>query len=164
MSEEIQMAAVESFTLDHTKVQAPYVRKIAVESGPRGDTITNFDIRLVQPNEGEIPTAGLHTIEHTLAALLRTRLDGLIDISPFGCRTGFHMIVWGEPSPAAVAEALKHSLEDIVERVTWADVPGTEAVSCGNYRDHSLHSAKEWCKLVLDAGISLDPFDRSQLA
>src|SRR5690606_25984449 len=58
------MAEVESFTLDHTAVRAPYVRLIGVEHGPKGDAISNFDVRFVQPNEGEIPTAGLHTIEH----------------------------------------------------------------------------------------------------
>lgn len=161
---DVELAEVESFSLDHTRVLAPYVRLIGVEHGPHGDAISNFDIRLVQPNEAEIPTAGLHTIEHTLAALLRTRFEGLIDISPFGCRTGFHLIAWGEPSVETVASAIKSSLEDLVERVKWEDVPGTEAVSCGNYRDHSLHSAKEWSKIVLDRGISLDAFDRSRLA
>ncbi|GAA2942196.1 S-ribosylhomocysteine lyase [Glutamicibacter bergerei] len=161
---EIELAAVESFALDHTKVKAPYVRKIGVERGPKGDAITNYDIRFVQPNHGEIPTAGLHTIEHTMAGLIRTRFEGLIDFSPFGCRTGFHMIVWGEPTPEEVAKAIKSSLEDLAERVTWDDVPGTEAVSCGDYRDHSLHSAKEWAKLILEQGISLDAFDRSNIA
>lgn len=161
---DIELAEVESFQLDHTKVLAPYVRKIAVEHGPKGDAITNYDIRLVQPNEGEIPTAGLHTIEHTIAGLLRTRLSGVIDISPFGCRTGFHLILWGEPAPLEVAIAIKESLADIAERITWADVPGTDAVSCGNYRDHSLHSAREWCRLVLAQGISIDAFDRSVIA
>ena len=158
---DVELAEVESFSLDHTKVLAPYVRLIGVEHGPKGDAISNFDIRLVQPNAGEIPTAGLHTIEHTIAALLRTRFDGLIDISPFGCRTGFHMIVWGEPTPTEVALAIKSSLSDLAERVTWGDVPGTTAESCGNYRDHSLHSAKEWAKDVLAKGISVDAFDRS---
>ncbi|MDR4533383.1 S-ribosylhomocysteine lyase [Glutamicibacter sp. PS] len=161
---DVELAEVESFALDHTKVKAPYVRKIGVEHGPKGDAISNYDVRFVQPNYGEIPTAGLHTIEHTLAALLRTRFDGLIDFSPFGCRTGFHLIAWGEPTPEQVAAAVKSSLEDLVEKVTWEDVPGTEAVSCGNYRDHSLHSAKEWAKVILEQGISLDAFDRSRLA
>lgn len=39
---------VESFELDHTAVKAPYVRLISEEVGPKGDVITNFDIRLVQ--------------------------------------------------------------------------------------------------------------------
>lgn len=154
------MADVESFTLDHTAVLAPYVRLIGTESGPRGDVISNFDLRLVQPNEGEIPTAGLHTIEHLLASLVRDRIDGLIDISPFGCRTGFHVIMWGEPDVAALVDAIADSLRAIAEDVQWEDVPGTDAYSCGNYRDHSLHSAREWSKVVLEKGISRDAFAR----
>ncbi|KRM90402.1 S-ribosylhomocysteine lyase [Liquorilactobacillus cacaonum] len=153
------MAEVESFALDHTAVKAPYVRLITVEEGKKGDKISNYDLRLVQPNENAIPTAGLHTIEHMLAGYLRDRMDGVIDCSPFGCRTGFHLIVWGEQDTADVAKALKGSLEQIVES-TWDDVQGTDIKSCGNYRDHSLFSAKEWCKKILAEGISSDPFER----
>ncbi|MFG6277787.1 S-ribosylhomocysteine lyase [Microbacterium sp. 5K110] len=154
------MADVESFTLDHTAVLAPYIRLIGTESGPRGDVISNFDVRLVQPNQGEIPTAGIHTIEHLLASLLRDRIDGVIDISPFGCRTGFHLIMWGEPDLGDVVTAVTDSLRAIAEDVEWEDVPGTDAFSCGNYRDHSLHTAREWSKLVLSQGISRDAFAR----
>jgi len=154
------MAEVESFTLDHTAVHAPYVRLIAVENGPRGDAISNFDVRFVQPNEGEIPTAGLHTIEHLLAAVLRDHLDGVIDISPFGCRTGFHLITWGEPAVDDVVTAVRAGLEFIADEAEWDDVPGVSAVECGNYRDHSLHSAREWSKRILEQGISLDAFQR----
>lgn len=154
------MAKVESFELDHTKVKAPYVRLITVEKGPSGDAISNFDLRLVQPNENAIPTAGLHTIEHLLAGLLRDRMDGIIDCSPFGCRTGFHLIAWGEPSTTEVAKALKSSLEQIANDIKWEDVPGTDIYSCGNYRDHSLFSAKEWSKKILSEGISNQPFER----
>ncbi|WP_390407733.1 S-ribosylhomocysteine lyase [Lacticaseibacillus jixiensis] len=154
------MAKVESFELDHTKVLAPYVRLIKVEEGPKGDKISNFDLRLVQPNKDAIPTGGLHTIEHLLASLLRDRMDGVIDCSPFGCRTGFHLITWGEHSTTEVAKALKGSLEAIANDITWDDVPGTTIESCGNYKDHSLFSAKEWSKLILSQGISDDPFVR----
>ncbi|MDA9472940.1 S-ribosylhomocysteine lyase [Enterococcus sp. 5H] len=154
------MAEVESFTLDHNKVIAPYVRVIATEVGAKGDEITNFDLRFAQPNQAEIPTAAIHTLEHLLADLLRDRLSGIIDISPFGCRTGFHLIVWGNPSAEEVAKALKETLEQVVNEIQWADVQGTDAKSCGNYKDHSLFSAKEWAKLVLDQGISLSAFER----
>jgi S-ribosylhomocysteine lyase len=154
------MADVESFTLDHTAVRAPYVRLIGVERGPKGDAISNFDVRFVQPNEGEIPTAGLHTIEHLLASLMRDRMDGIIDMSPFGCRTGFHLITWGEPEIATIVDAVRSSLEAIAEEITWDQVPAVSAVECGNYRDHSLHSAREWSRLILEQGISLDPFER----
>ena len=154
------MAKVESFTLDHTKVKAPYVRLITVEEGPKGDKISNYDLRLVQPNENAIPTAGLHTIEHLLAGLLRDRLTGVIDCSPFGCRTGFHLITWGEHSTTEVAKALKSSLEEIAYQIKWEDVQGTTEKSCGNYRDHSLFSAMEWSKTILAEGISDQPFER----
>ena len=151
---------VESFELDHTAVKAPYVRLISEEKGPKGDVITNFDIRLVQPNHNSMDTAGLHTIEHLLAKLIRQRMDGMIDCSPFGCRTGFHMIVWGQPTAEEIAQVISDSLLEIAERVSWEDVPGTTIESCGNYKDHSLNSAKEWAKLILEQGISSNAFER----
>ncbi len=66
----------------------------------------------------------------------------------------------GEPAVADVVPAVRDSLRAIAEDVRWEDVPGTDAFSCGNYRDHSLHSAREWSRLIIDRGISLDPFDR----
>ena len=88
-------------------------------------------------------------------------MDGIIDCSPFGCRTGFHLIVWGTPTTTEVAEALKGSLEAIANDIKWEDVPGTDIYSCGNYRDHSLFSAKEWAKKILADGISDQPFERN---
>lgn len=126
---------VESFQLDHTKVKAPYVRYIDTQTGPNGDVISNYDLRLVQPNENAIPTGGLHTIEHTIAVLLRERIPGYIDCSPFGCRTGFHLLTWGEHSTQDVAKALKEALEFIAYEATWDDVPATTIESCGNYRE-----------------------------
>lgn len=154
------MAEVESFTLDHNQVIAPYVRVITTEVEKKGDEITNYDLRFAQPNQAEIPTAALHTLEHLLADLLRDRLDGIIDISPFGCRTGFHLIVWGNYPAQEVAQALKETLGQIVEEIQWTDVQGTDAKSCGNYKDHSLFSAKEWAKVVLNQGISTSAFER----
>ncbi len=151
---------VESFQLDHTAVKAPYVRLIAVKKGEKGDLVSNYDLRFLQPNEAALPTAGIHTLEHLLAALLRERISGIIDCSPFGCRTGFHLITWGEHTPEEVAIALKETLTEIVEKIEWEDVQGTDIFSCGNYRDHSLFSAKEWSKKVLEEGISSDPFER----
>ena len=151
---------IESFTLDHTKVKAPYVRLISSEKGEKGDVVSNYDIRLTQPNLQYIPTAGMHTLEHLLALELRPRLKGYLDCSPFGCRTGFHLLLWGEYSSSEVALALKESLEDIVNNIEWDDVPGTLEKECGNYRDHSLFCAKEFAKQVLKQGISDDPYQR----
>ena len=95
-----------------------------------------------------------------MASLIRDRIDGMIDFSPFGCRTGFHMIMWGEHSSEEIAKVIKSSLEAIVNVIEWSDVPGTTIESCGNYRDHSLWTAKEWAALILERGISSDPFIR----
>lgn len=161
MVNEGNKPVVESFQLDHTKVKAPYVRYIDTQTGPNGDVISNYDLRLVQPNDTAIPTGGLHTIEHTIAVLLRERIPGYIDCSPFGCRTGFHLLTWGEHSTEDVARALKESLEFIANEAAWDDVPATTAESCGNYRDHSLFTAKQWCRDILAQGISSDPFERN---
>ena len=125
-----------------------------------GDVISNFDIRFLQPNKQEMPTGVIHTFEHLLADLLRDRIDGIIDISPFGCRTGFHLILWEERSSEDIARALKSTLEQIVEKIQLEDIQGVSAVQCGNYRDHSLFGAKEYAKQVLEQGISIDPFER----
>ncbi len=155
----MEKVEIESFTLDHTKVKAPYVRLISKEVGPKGDVVTNFDIRLCQPNQQEIPTGTMHTLEHLFAMYLRPRIEGYLDCSPFGCRTGFHLLAWNEHTSQEVAIALKESLELILD-TKWEDIPGTKEKECGNYKDHSLFGAKEWAKGILEKGISSDPFER----
>lgn len=152
---EEKMIKVESFSLDHTKVKAPYVRKCGKQLGVNGDLITKFDLRFMQPNKEDMPTAAIHTLEHLLAVYMREKLDGIIDISPMGCRTGFYMVVWGEVLVEQVIEALEYSLKKVI---STEEVPASNAIQCGNYRDHSLFSAKEYAKYVLDKGISNEVF------
>lgn len=151
------MAKVESFSLDHNQVKAPYVRMAGLETN-EGVTIQKFDLRFLQPNHDALPTAALHTLEHLLAVNLRDYINGVIDLSPMGCRTGFYLIVWGEHSTEEIRDALKTVLEKHVLGTDF--VPAVSAKECGNYRDHSLFAAKEYAKQVLDQGISSDPFER----
>ncbi|MBY9080921.1 S-ribosylhomocysteine lyase [Paenibacillus sp. HN-1] len=151
------MAQVESFQLDHTKVIAPYVRIAGTERNGKGGIVQKYDLRLLQPNADAVPTAALHTLEHLLATYLRDELPGIIDISPMGCRTGFYLIIWDEHSPSDVAAALTKVLHKVLETET---VPAVSPLECGNYKDHSLFGAKEYAKLVLESGISDDPFVR----
>jgi S-ribosylhomocysteine lyase len=138
---------IESFELDHTKVAAPYVRKAGLYRGKRGDIITKFDLRFMQPNKGEMPTAAIHTIEHLLAGYLREELEEIIDVSPMGCRTGFYMTIWGDRSNREVEAALVKALGKVAGAT---EVPAVNEIQCGNYRDHSLFSAQEYAKLVIE--------------
>ncbi|MCP4580871.1 MAG: S-ribosylhomocysteine lyase [candidate division Zixibacteria bacterium] len=139
----------ESFLIDHNEMTAPQVRKAGVQSGPAGDKVSKFDLRFVKPNVGAIPTAAIHTLEHLLATYMKTHLDGVIDISPMGCRTGFYLSIWGDVESDMIKQALIKSLGQILE-TRWEDVPGTTARECGNYRDHSLFSAKEYASTILE--------------
>ena len=69
-------------------------------------------------------------------------------------------MAWGEHSAQDVARAVKESLEFIAFEAQWEDVPATTIETCGNYKDHSLFTAREWCKLILSQGISSDAFER----
>ncbi|MGK0551635.1 S-ribosylhomocysteine lyase [Enterococcus faecalis] len=150
------MARVESFELDHNTVKAPYVRLAGTEQNGEA-LVEKYDLRFLQPNEDALPTAALHTLEHLLAVNLRDELEGIIDLSPMGCRTGFYLIMWNQHSPREIRDALVK----VLKKVTQAEVvPAVSAKECGNYKDHSLFSAQEYAKIVLDKGISLDPFER----
>ncbi|MCP4582432.1 MAG: S-ribosylhomocysteine lyase, partial [candidate division Zixibacteria bacterium] len=107
-----------------------------------------FDLRFIKPNSDAIPTGAIHTLEHLLATYMRTDLPDIIDISPMGCRTGFYLSSWGDIDSKSVKNALINSLKNIID-TKWEDVPGISPDQCGNYRDHSLFSAKEYAGIVL---------------
>jgi len=154
------MAKVESFSLNHDIVKAPYVRLAGKEQHQTGAVIQKYDLRFLQPNKEALTTAAVHTLEHFLAIHMRDELEGLIDISPMGCRTGFYLVIWDEHTPTEIAQALKNVLKIVLE----ADrIEATTATECGNYKDHSLFSAKEYAKQVLADGISIDAFERIKL-
>lgn len=148
---------LESFDLDHTKVVAPYVRLAGRYEGSHGDVVTKYDLRLVQPNRAEIPTAALHTIEHLLAGYLRAALQAtgsgakIVDASPMGCRTGFYLTLLGEPDADDVRAALEEGLRLVAGHD--GEIPGCSELRCGNWRDHSLPGAKAWARSVLQSPI-----------
>ena len=147
------MEKVESFELDHRKVKAPYIRKCCVLCGPAGDKVTKFDIRFLQPNKEAFGTAAIHGLEHLLAYELRTRIEGIIDLSPMGCRTGFYLSIFGDIDVKVIKDALEKSLNSILN---VDEIPAANEIQCGNYRDLSLFGAKEYAKEALDKGFSLN--------
>lgn len=149
------MEKVESFELDHRIVKAPYIRKAKTLEGRSGDKVTKFDLRFTQPNKEDMPTASIHGLEHLLAGLLREELEGIIDLSPMGCRTGFYLIIWGDREASEVKPALEAALKKVLEA---EEIPARNEIQCGNYRDLSLFGAKEYARRVLEQGFSLNVF------
>ena len=147
------MEKVESFKLDHNKVKAPFVRKCCVLDGKMGDKVSKFDLRFLQPNKEAFGTAAMHGLEHLLATYLREELDGLIDLSPMGCRTGFYLVMWGDVEAKAVKEGLERALEKVLNA---EEMIAATSVEWGTYRDLSLFGAKEYAKYVLEQGFSLN--------
>lgn len=147
------MANVESFDLDHTKVRAPYVRLAGVKTTPRGDKISKYDLRLLQPNQAAIDPAAIHTLEHLLAGYLRDHLNDVVDVSPMGCRTGMYMAVIGEPDEQGVLTAFQAALEDTAAHDR--PIPGVSELECGNYRDHDLEAAREHARAALRQGLKV---------
>ncbi|GGL91866.1 S-ribosylhomocysteine lyase [Deinococcus aerolatus] len=147
------MANVESFDLDHTKVRAPYVRLAGVKTTPRGDSISKYDLRLLQPNAGAIEPAAIHTLEHLLAGYLRDHLDGIVDVSPMGCRTGMYMAVIGEPDEQGVLKAFEAALKDTAAH--RQPIPGVSELECGNFRDHDLEAARKHAQDALAQGLQV---------
>lgn len=147
------MEKVESFELDHRKVKAPYIRKCCLLNGPKGDEITKFDIRFLQPNKEAFGTAAMHGLEHLLVYELRKKLDGIIDFSPMGCRTGFYLSIFGDRECNEIKVAVETALEDILDA---KEIPASNEIQCGNYKDLSLFGAKEYAKEALSKGFSLN--------
>lgn len=144
----MDLTTVESFSLDHTKVKAPYVRLASKYTGPNGDLVSKYDLRFLQPNQGAIPTSAMHTLEHLLAIYFREFVDNVIDISPMGCRTGFYFLCFGELKTDIVEDILRKCLNKVL---TTVSIPAANEIQCGNSRDHSLVGAKAYAKIVLDS-------------
>ena len=147
------MNKVESFELDHRKFKAPYKRKCCVLNGPQGDSVTKFDIRFWQPNKEAFGTAAMHGLEHLLAYELRNNLEGIIDLSPMGCRTGFYLSIFGDRGTIEIKIAIENALNEVLKAT---EIPAANDIQCGNYRDLSLFGAKEYAKEALDRGFSLN--------
>jgi len=153
------MPLLDSFTVDHTIMPAPAVRKAKGMKTPSGDDITVFDLRFVKPNKEMLSSEGIHTLEHLFAGFIRNHLNSkkveIIDVSPMGCRTGFYMSVLGKPSEKKVASAWKKSMKDILKVKRKKDIPELNVYQCGTYKMHSLKDAKSIATNILNKGIGI---------
>lgn len=154
------MPLLDSFTVDHTIMNAPAVRIAKTMTSPSGDTITVFDLRFNKPNESMMGEKGIHTLEHLFAGFMRNHLNSdsveIIDLSPMGCRTGFYMSLLGAPSEETVASAWLAAMKDVVKVKRMEDIPELNEYQCGTYIMHSLDEAKAIAKEIINSSIGIN--------
>lgn len=154
------MPLLDSFTVDHTRMEAPAVRVAKTMTTPGGDTITVFDLRFCLPNQEILSERGIHTLEHLFAGFMRDHLNGdnveIIDISPMGCRTGFYMSLIGAPSEQQVADAWLAAMDDVAVVKAQNEIPELNEYQCGTYEMHSLEEAKSIAADIKSRGVRVN--------
>ena len=162
------MPLLDSFRVDHTRMQAPAVRVAKTMKTPGGDTITVFDLRFTIPNKTMLSERGIHTLEHLFAGFMRDHLNGngveIIDLSPMGCRTGFYMSLIGTPAEQQVVAAWEASMNDVLKVASEQQIPELNEYQCGTYQLHSLNDARQIAQKVLDTGIRINSNEELHLS
>ena len=147
------MPMLDSFMVNHTKMNAPAVRVAKTMKTKCGDIISVYDLRFVEPNKEILSSEGIHTLEHLFAGYMREHLKyEIIDISPMGCRTGFYMSLLGKPKKKEIIKAWKKSMKDILKTDS---IPEANVYQCGSCYMHSLKKAKIIAKTILQRGIGV---------
>lgn len=157
------MPLLDSFTVDHTIMNAPAVRVAKTMHSPSGDTITVFDLRFNKPNEEMMGEKGIHTLEHLFAGFMRQHLNSesveIIDISPMGCRTGFYMSLLGNPTEESVGAAWLAAMRDVLKVNRMEEIPELNEFQCGTFVMHSLDEAKSIAQSIIDQGVGVNKND-----
>ena len=138
-----------SFSVDHTKiVPGIFTSRVDVLGDQK---VTTYDVRVTKPNvEPAIDVAAMHSLEHIIATYLRNNeqwQDEIVYWGPMGCLTGFYLIMKGNREPSEVYELLLNAFQSVEG---WDEVPGAEAVNCGNYLMHNLPMAKWYAAKYAD--------------
>ena len=139
------MKKIASFQVNHELLKRGlYVSRKDYDNKTNEVMATTFDIRMKEPNrEPVINIAEMHTIEHLGATFLRNHPvynNETIYFGPMGCRTGFYVIFKGDLESSDIIQIMQEMFKFIAEYE--GEVPGADAVSCGNYLDQNLPMAK----------------------
>ena len=148
------MNKIKSFQVDHDKLE-----KGLYISSVDGDIIT-YDLRFKKPNQGDyLDDAAMHSIEHSLATILRnsSRGEDIIYFGPMGCRTGFYLLTKSSLSKEDTIKLLQNALKELIYKVKI--VPGSKQKECGNYLNHDLKAAKKEAKAYLEVIKDYQPED-----
>ena len=143
------MEKIASFQVNHLVLEPGiYVSR---KDYVNGEVLTTFDVRMTAPNkEPVMNTAEVHTLEHLGATFLRNDpdwKDQVIYWGPMGCLTGFYLILKGNREPKDIYELLLNAFRSVEDT---EEVPGAQAVNCGNYLMHNLNMAKWYARRFAD--------------
>jgi len=144
---DVEKMNVESFNLDHTKVDAPYIRLADRKVLPHGDVLTKFDVRFCQPNKEHLEMRAVHSIEHSFAECVRDLSGDVVDFSPMGCQTGFYLIMSGDHTPEEIRSLVVSTMEQMLELEA---VPAANEVQCGWGANHSLEEMRDEVRAFLE--------------
>jgi len=140
------MEKIASFRIDHLRLKPGVYVSRRDRFG--ATVITTFDLRFKEPNkEPVMDVPAMHTVEHLGATFLRSHpqwAPRIVYFGPMGCRTGFYLIVEGEPEPRDILPLLREMCA-FVETFD-GPIPGATAVECGNWQDQNLDMAKWECR------------------
>ncbi len=144
------MKAIPSFTIDHlTLLRGIYVSRTDQVGG---ETVTTFDIRMVEPNrQAALSQESIHTIEHLAATYLRNEpqwQDKIIYWGPMGCLTGNYLIMKGALQPADIWDLMRDTFRFIAE--FEGEIPGAKPKDCGNWSLHNLEEARKDAHIYLE--------------
>ncbi len=146
------MPLLDSFKIDHVKMEAPSLRVAKTLRTKEGSDITVYDLRIHKPNTVMMSERGIHTLEHLIAGFVRDNLVStdweVIDISPMGCRTGFYISIVGKPDLETLKEAIVWSMVDVINVESEDDIPELNVYQCGSYKMHSLEDAKGIAQII----------------
>lgn len=142
------MNKIESFQVDHTKLEAGlYVSRKDTKNGV---TVTTFDLRVTKPNTAPpIDVPAIHATEHIVATYLRNSelTSDVVYFGPMGCRTGFYLLMFGDLESKDVFEIVKNAFQFVCD--FQGEIPGASEIECGNYKELNLTTAKYYAKNYL---------------
>lgn len=135
------MDKIASFSVNHTDL---YPGLYVSRRDKKGScVVTTFDMRFTAPNrEPVMDMPAIHTIEHLGATYLRNcaSKEDIVYFGPMGCRTGFYLVMFGEPESEDICSLILDMCEFIIN--FEGDIPGAKPEECGNYSEQNLNMAK----------------------
>jgi S-ribosylhomocysteine lyase len=133
--------------IDHRLMTPPSLRLTQQVSGPAGDQIFTWDLRLAQPNVSHMDMPVVHSIEHLLGTFLRQLANYVVLAAPMGCQTGFYIVTVGMDDLDTLERLIASALEAVLDAT---EIPLANAKQCGWAENHTLVGAQRLAQWLLD--------------